>query len=139
MPETQFTVLIPYYEKPESLPKILTFLEEHEKWVTEIIVLCDGSEPPAGSRNRCKLVELEENHGLSWVRNELLSKACGENILFLDADAIPIGPFFEVLEKEWDRQSFFAGREHSSPQEGYANLYRSLFLVQTHEIGRAHV
>lgn len=132
MTKTQFTILIPYFDKPESLPKILTFLEAHPQWVKEIIVLCDGSKPPPSVINRCKLIEIEENHGLSWGRNELLQRCCSENVLFLDADAVPINPFFEVLNEQWDRQSFFAGREFSSPQEGYANLYRSLYLVQTH-------
>lgn|GEM_PF-1062968 len=130
-PEPKFSILIPYFEKEDSLIKILDFLNSHPDWIEEIIVVCDGSKPPQIAEKKCTLIEFSINQGLSWTRNELLLRSRGDNIVFLDADAIPQESFFESIAKDWDRKSFFAGREIDSREQGYSNLYRSRFLVQT--------
>ncbi|MBT3784495.1 glycosyltransferase [bacterium] len=129
----KFSVLIPYFEMEVSLSRVLHALREHGDWIEEILVLCDGCPPPniEIEVENCRFLEFQENQGLSWARNELLNACKGENVLFLDADAIPQTPFFEIIEKEWNGVSFFAGREIASPGEGNANRYRSLYLVQT--------
>jgi GT2 family glycosyltransferase len=131
VPNTQFSVLIPYFEKQESIPFVLEALERSSDAIQEILLFCDGCEPPEISQPKLRIIAEKENRGLVQARNRLLREAGAENILFLDADAVIQEGFFDCLAQSWNKDGFFAGREVSSPSEGLANQFRNLFWVQT--------
>lgn len=88
------SVIIPYYNAPEKLKKLLATLAASRKAPTyEVIVVDDGSTVPAielpglfGSRNAPRVVRLLHNKGPAVARNRGVSAAKGEFAVFLDGD-----------------------------------------------------
>lgn len=95
------SVLIPTYNY-NVFPLVSILFEQLEKSTVsfEIICLDDGSEKfhsenqQTNFLNNCSYSILEKNIGRSAIRNLLAKKAKYENLLFLDADVIPVSENF---------------------------------------------
>ena len=95
------SVLIPTYNY-NIFPLVSILFEQLEKSTVsfEIICLDDGSEKfhsenqQTNFLNNCSYSILEKNIGRSAIRNLLAKKAKYENLLFLDADVIPVSENF---------------------------------------------
>ena len=82
------SVLIPYFNKPDSIEAVLSaivnFRKELDPWIlTEIIILVDGCSPPEQvlpTITRC--INLKENRGLANARNLLIKECKGDFIIF---------------------------------------------------------
>lgn len=91
------SVLIPTYNY-EIFPLVSILFQQlkKEKIDFEIICLDDGSEKFHSENNQinslpnCSYTVLQKNIGRSAIRNLLAEKASFENLLFLDADVIPV-------------------------------------------------
>jgi glycosyltransferase involved in cell wall biosynthesis len=94
----QFSVVIPLYNKVESVCRTLESLCQQRLLASEIIVVDDGSTD--GSAERVSALNLpnvrlvkQENKGVSFARNHGVSLAKYEHIAFIDADD-QWSPFF---------------------------------------------
>tara|TARA_Y100000589_G_scaffold281267_1_gene278098 strand:- start:316 stop:1179 length:864 start_codon:yes stop_codon:yes gene_type:complete len=131
------SVLIPYFNKPDSIEAVLSaivnFRKELDPWIlTEILVLVDGCSPPEQvlpTITRC--INLKENRGLANARNLLIRECKGDFIIFFDADAVPKVGSLSSIVQHWDGKSLIAGTEDGSPEKGLANKFRRYFWVQT--------
>ena len=89
------SVIIPTHNDadylPDSVGSVLNYDGQHD---IEIIIIDDGSEPPASEKYQPEdgrvLIIRQEARGVSAARNAGLEKAQGEYILFLDADDIAL-------------------------------------------------
>ncbi len=80
------SVIIPYYNAPEKLERLLSSLEKTKNAPPyEIIIVDDGSEPALG-QNGYRTVRLKRNHGPAIARNRGVAAAKGEFVVFLDGD-----------------------------------------------------
>ena len=95
------SILIPTYNY--SIFNLVSILNEQclkLKIKFEIIVLDDASElfhienNEVNKLENCTYAILEKNSGRSSIRNLLAQKASFENLLFLDADTIPLSEYF---------------------------------------------
>lgn len=86
------SVIIPYYNAPEKLGKLLGSLEKSRKAPSyEVIVVDDGSEKQLTVNSlqlavKNRIVRLKKNHGPAIARNRGVSVARGEFVVFLDGD-----------------------------------------------------
>jgi len=85
------SVIIPLYNKKDSIIRTLTSIIEQSGVDLEIVVVDDGSTDGSGELvksldNRLIRYYKKENGGVSFARNYGISKANGEWLLFLDAD-----------------------------------------------------
>ncbi|RZG14184.1 glycosyltransferase family 2 protein [Pseudoalteromonas sp. CO342X] len=93
------SIVVPYYNKSLFIEKTLKSIINNfagDELKSEIIVVNDGSENSESSYlrnliasiddNSIKLIELDENRGVSIARNTGIEAALGDYIYFLDAD-----------------------------------------------------
>lgn len=89
------SVIIPAYNAVQYLEATLTSLH-NQKHVTEILLIDDCSKDGtlplmqffASQDPRIKVLHNETNKGVSYSRNKAINAACGNWLLFLDADDI---------------------------------------------------
>ena len=104
----KISVIIPLYNKEKFIKKTINSLTNQDYNNLEIIIVDDCSTDNSfeivsnliRNRSKIKLYKNSKNSGVSFSRNEGLSKATGEYILFLDADDYIIDSnFFKIIEK----------------------------------------
>lgn len=131
------SVLIPYYDKEESisfvLDAVIQQMHELTPWVlVEILVLVDGCTfPGIPLPNIVKCIKNTHNQGLVKARNLLIREAKGNFLIFLDADAVIQKDSFAAVVQQWDGKSLLAGREESSLELSIIDRFRRHFWLQT--------
>jgi glycosyltransferase involved in cell wall biosynthesis len=83
------TIVIPTCNRPELLDAAVDSALSQTVSGLEVIVVDDGSIPPAEPRNddeRLHLIRSDVRRGVSWARNAGLAEARGRWIVFLDDD-----------------------------------------------------
>jgi glycosyltransferase involved in cell wall biosynthesis len=83
------TIVIPTCNRPELLDAAVDSALSQTISELEVIVVDDGSTPPAQPRNddeRVHLIRSDVRRGVSWARNAGLAEARGRWIVFLDDD-----------------------------------------------------
>lgn len=136
-PNQSCSVLIPYYNKEESIGPVLEAVIEQQHELTpwtlvEILILIDGClfpDIPLPDIVRC--IRNSSNHGLVRARNQLIQESRGDFLIFLDADAIIQRGSFITAVQQWDGQSLLAGREESSLELSIFDRFRKHFWLQT--------
>lgn len=84
------SVVIPYFNNPEKLEKLLTSLKKSKHAPTyEIIIVDDGSTKKINTT--VKIIRLKKNYGPAIARNRGVEKARGEFVVFLDGDVEVFG------------------------------------------------
>ncbi len=79
------SVIIPYYNAPEKLERLLASIEKSKKAPPyEIIIVDDGSIEKF--KTKLKIIRLPHNKGPAIARNRGVEAARGEFIVFLDGD-----------------------------------------------------
>lgn len=104
------SVIIPVYNQEELIVRCLNSIPK--KSGIEIIIVNDGSTDNTSEvikkykysmnfgRN-IKIVDLKENHGVSYARNKGIITARGEYLLFMDSDDwIDTGVFLDILKND---------------------------------------
>ena len=103
--QIDISIIIPAFNCEAYIADCLTSCEAQRFQNFEIIIVDDGStdstkeiirECCATMQNKCQIIELEDNHGVSQCRNIGLNHATGTYIFFLDADDIIR---YDALEK----------------------------------------
>lgn len=128
-------ILIPYYNKEDSIAEVLQALNEYSPKPCKVLLLIDGcNEPSLPTYNKLilSIINNQTNQGLSYSRNKLLNHCQEEYIVFLDADAVIYPDFFSKLYPSLENHEVIAGQEFSSPNHGVTNRFRSIFWKQTH-------
>lgn len=120
--EDKLSIIIPYYNTPKQLTKIVNHLLEQKKKhpQTEIIIIDDGSS--YGLPWVCTCDEIiyhhQKNGGASSARNAGLKLATGNYIAFIDSDDRVVDNYLDTLydlmkDKTWDYvvyHYYFVGR-----------------------------
>lgn len=116
MNATPFTVVIPLYNKVNSICRTLASIEKQRLKPKEVIVIDDGSTDGSSEKvaaydmNNLRLV-IQKNQGVSAARNLGAKYATTKYIAFLDADD-QWSPFYleemDRLIKRFPRHHFFA-------------------------------
>jgi glycosyltransferase involved in cell wall biosynthesis len=101
-----FSVIVPTYNRPQPLARCLEALRRqqfpHERF--EVIVLDDGSDPPAERVTQCFPPEpalrllRQQNHGPATARNRAAALARGQWLAFTDDDCAPRPDWLTCLE-----------------------------------------
>lgn len=116
MNKTPFTVVIPLYNKVDSICRTLASIEKQRLQPQEIIVIddgsTDGSKEKVASYNLDNLrLVIQKNQGVSAARNLGVKYATSKFVAFLDADD-QWSPFYleemDRLIKRFPNQHFFA-------------------------------
>ena len=103
--EIDISIIIPAFNCAAYIEDCLKSCEIQSFQNFEIIIIDDGSTDStkeiihkccATMQNKCQIIELEDNHGVSYCRNIGLNHAKGTYIFFLDADDIIR---YDALEK----------------------------------------
>ncbi len=131
----EISVLIPCYEMHGTLFSLLESLQQgFAPEIQEILVCCDGCKTecrfPTGGEIPVRHLKREENRGLSYTRNELLSHCQTEGFWFLDADTMPDSSCREILQK-FSGETLTAGQEATAPILTDWDFYRFHFFRQT--------
>lgn len=91
--QKRVSILIPAYNAASFIQRCLTSVLSQTYKNLEVIIVNDGSndntlELLESIKTKDKRVSIfsQENHGVAYSRNVLLDKACGEFLLFIDAD-----------------------------------------------------
>ena len=89
----KLSVIVPFYNAAQFLPRLENTLHAQNDADFEVIVVDDSSEPShlaklreSASANHWKLVELPENTGPGGARNAGIVAAQGDYLVFLDSD-----------------------------------------------------
>lgn len=107
MESSNLTIGIPAYNCEKDLPKLLESLSNIKNIKYEIIIINDGSKDNTlavckkyASKNRNIKIYSQKNKGVSHARNEIIKRASGEWITFIDSDDnIVVNVFEEFINK----------------------------------------
>lgn len=99
----KLSIIIPYYDRPKYIKRLLEVLEPQLTNETELIIVDDCSPIPLDY----PCIRLNENSGgASIPRNVGLDKAKGKYIAFIDSDDLVsndyISTILEKIKEEWD-------------------------------------
>ena len=99
----KLSIIIPYYDRPKYIKRLLEVLEPQLTNETELIIVDDCSPIPLDY----PCIRLNENSGgASIPRNVGLDKAKGKYIAFIDSDDLIsndyISTILEKIKEEWD-------------------------------------
>lgn len=85
------SIIIPAYNAAQTLPACLVALKRQTQPIDEIIVVDDGSQDQTAQVARAYGVLLlkQPHHGPAAARNLGIDQACGDIVLFTDADCEP--------------------------------------------------
>ncbi len=107
----KISVIIPVYNRVESLKTAIesVFCQSYKNY--EIIIVDDGSEKPIKNfifpyLHRIRLIELSKNKGVSFARNIGIENAKGDYVAFLDSDDIWL-PFKLALQVDFIKENDF--------------------------------
>ena len=98
-----YSIVIPHYNTPELLGKMLNSIPNRED--IQIIVVDDCSKADEVSKLKSlqhmnlELYLLQENHGAGYARNVGIDHAKGKWMLVVDADDVFAGNAFDVFDK----------------------------------------
>lgn len=102
----KYSIIIPIYNAENTLERCLNSLLSQDRTDTEIILVDDGSTDLSGSlckqyeRNYQQIKYIRQNNsGVSAARNNGLSAATGQYILFVDSDDYVSGEYFSQIDQ----------------------------------------
>lgn len=96
------SVIIPYFNKKETLTELLNVLKQQDYKDFEIIVVDDGSaEKPSFDIPVKYFWHEDKGYRLNTIRNVGRRLATGDILVYLDADIIPIGNNFLTRLVKW--------------------------------------
>lgn len=90
------SIIIPYYKTYEETTKLLKVLKPQLKQ-TEVILIDDGCHEERLDQYDINVIHLEENHGLSYARNQGIKNAKGKYIVFVDSDDLVSSDYIETI------------------------------------------
>lgn len=121
----KYSIVIPVYNAENDIIRCLNSLENQNYEDFEIIIIDDGSidhslkkcmEFKKEHENLNMIIKSVKNGGPGAARNLGIKSACGEKILFVDADDVVDDSYFSVLEKynqdEFDLLCFGIAHHH---------------------------
>ena len=88
----QFTIIIPFFNEAKNIERCIRSITSNNLSNTEIIFVNDGSTDESVKilkkflNKNIKLISNTRKYGVSYSRNKALNSACGEYIIFIDAD-----------------------------------------------------
>ncbi len=102
MGKVRYSILIPAYQAASTIERCLDSVIKQQADY-EIIVFDDGSTDNLAEillkyKDKIKYYK-QENKGVAETRNELIKKATGNYLLFIDSDDYIKDNFFEILDK----------------------------------------
>ena len=133
----KISVIVPTYNRPDALKKVLDGLACQTRPPHEIIIADDGSTQETarmldayGNRSDVPVHHVwqaDEGFRLSRIRNKAILKACGDYLIMLDGDCIPEKHFVEDHLSLAEKGCFFQGKrvivnQKSEPQFTFVDM-----------------
>lgn len=106
----QLSIVIPTLNEEKFLPRLLDSIRRQNFKDYEIIVSDANSSDQTKKialEYGCRFVTDKEHHHPAWQRNNGASIACGEVLLFLDADCVLQDDFFSKILKEFKSRKLY--------------------------------
>ncbi|MBI0400149.1 glycosyltransferase [Cyclobacterium marinum] len=116
----RFSVIIPVFNRPDELQKLLESLCKQSLTDFEVIVVEDGSDLSSESIAKCFQEQLsinyyyQQNTGQGFARNKGMELAKGEYFVFFDSDCIIPENYFSILSTNLDSRRLDA---HGGPDD----------------------
>lgn len=134
---SQFSVIIPVYNRPDEIDELLTSLAEQQNKDFEVIIVEDGSTIDCESvvesyRSELKIKYFyKKNTGPGDSRNFGMKKATGSYLIFFDSDCIIPANYFESLTIELSNRNLdaFGGRDDS--HDSFSNTQKAINYTMT--------
>lgn len=82
----KLSIIIPYYKTFEETVKLLDILIPQLTDEVEVFLIDDGCHEERLDEYNINIIHLEENHGLSYARNQGIQRAKGSYLVFIDSD-----------------------------------------------------
>jgi|LSQX01.1.fsa_nt_gb glycosyltransferase involved in cell wall biosynthesis len=139
-----FTVIIPCYNAASTIRDALESLENQTYDNFEIICINDGStddtiaiisEYKTSSKMVIRLIN-QSNKGVSVARNEGLKYACGDYVVFLDADDCFHPQYLELMQKalsKYDADTAYCKLVHSQQRVKWQIKKEVNYLLENNE------
>lgn len=106
MTNIKLSIIIPYYKTYKETIKLLDILGKQLTDEVEVIVIEDGKDDQVLDFKNCILLRNEENHGLSYARNEGIKAARGNYIVFVDSDDYVAEDYIETIINKINTSNF---------------------------------
>jgi glycosyltransferase involved in cell wall biosynthesis len=140
----QVSLIVPVYNNPKDLVECISALKAEAYPGSEIIVVDDGSTDKTGSVAAglgVMVLKIKENAGTAGARNFGARHACGEVLMFIDADVIIAPNAVSHVLRFFSRSPEFAavfGSYDAHPRaEGLVSQYRNLLHHYVHQHGKS--
>ena len=136
-----FSIVIPTYNRADSLPRTIKSVLDQRKQGWELIVVDDGSDD--GTRDLMKNYSndtriryiYQQHQGVSVARNTGVNFAEGSNLIFLDSDDIFFPDLIEMLSQKtcleydlicWEVRKLIDGRVSLWQPENLGKLFNNI-------------
>lgn len=133
-----FSIIIPVYNRPDEMKELLASLQEQTVRNFELIVVEDGSTVSCKQEIDNAIAAgldvkyfWKPNEGRSIARNYGMNQASGNYFVFFDSDCVIPPQYFEVLERELDKNGLdcFGGPDAAS--EKFSDLQKAISYSMT--------
>jgi chondroitin synthase len=104
------SVVVPYYNRSKSLPRLLSELpkQTYPHHLIEVLIVDDGSLDPAasvvamvkdnfGDFKGLRILRHPSNKGRASARNSGIRESTGQIVVFIDADDFPVNDYIEKI------------------------------------------
>jgi len=136
------SIVMPFYNAERYLRDTLGSVLRAAAGTVEVIAVSDASTDGSDDLARtlgARVLRLEENAGPSRARNRGAREACGEILLFIDADvSIPSGILDRVREAfraDPRIEALFGSYDDAPAAPNFASQYRNLLHHHVHQTG----
>ena len=103
----KLSIIIPYYKTYKETIKLLEILKPQLTNEVEVFLIDDGChEDRLDIYKNINIIHLEENHGLSYARNQGITKATGEYLVFIDSDDYVSNDYIETIINKINTSEF---------------------------------
>jgi GT2 family glycosyltransferase len=122
--EPLFTVVIPTYNRPAQLARCLQSIQANGIGA-EIVVVDDGSEPPAIGAGPCVTVLRQQHRGPAAARNRGAAQARGRYLAFTDDDCVVALNWLQALQDSLERspEALIGGKVHNGEPDNWAAVF----------------
>jgi len=102
----KLSIIIPYYKTFEETVKLLDTLIPQLTDEVEVFLIDDGCHEERLDKYNINIIHLEENHGLSYARNQGIQRAKGSYLVFIDSDDSIALDYIKTILNKIDTSKF---------------------------------
>ena len=122
----KISIIIPVYNATLTLKECLDAVFNISYKNFEVILVSDGSTDNTleiAKKYECKIIELPQNNGAAFSRNEGSKKASGDILFFVDADVILKKNSLDILNNKFSDKNIWAIQGIYSHEPMYESIF----------------